>query len=153
MRSLTSTCLALLLGPFLAAGSSLPAMAGEQAIARAATDKALEWGPCPGFMPEGCQISVLHGNPGEKNADIYFRVPGGAEIPRHWHHSPERMVLVSGKMSVTYDGQEPVVLSAGTYAYGPAQKPHSAECLSEEACTLFIAFVQPVDAMKGAPDG
>lgn len=152
MRRLKPAFFALALAPLLVAGAGPAALAEEQAIARASDDKSLEWGPCPGFMPDGCQIIVLHGNPGKKNADIYFRVPGGAEVPRHWHHSPERMVLVSGEMSVTYDGQEPVVLNVGTYAYGPAQKPHSAECLSDEACTLFIAFVQPVDAMKGAPD-
>jgi quercetin dioxygenase-like cupin family protein len=123
----------------------------EQAFARTADAEALQWGACPDFMPQGCEIAALHGNPAEPNADIFFRVPGGAEVPRHWHNSPERMVLVSGELSVTYDGQEPVVLTPGTYAYGPARKPHSATCLSSDRCTLFIAFVEPVDAMEGAP--
>ena len=61
------------------------------------------------------------------------------------------MVLVSGKMDVTYDGQEPVALDSGTYAYGPARKSHRATCRSAQPCTLFIAFVDPLDAMKGAP--
>jgi uncharacterized RmlC-like cupin family protein len=34
----------------------------------------------------------------------------------------------------------------GEYAYGPPGVPHSAVCASTEACTLFIAFVGPVDA-------
>jgi len=131
--------------------AAAPALAEEQTLAHSADDQALEWGPCPEFMPQGCEIAVLHGNPAESNADIFFRVPGGAEIARHYHNSPERMVLVSGELEVTYDGQEPALLAPGTYAYGPAEKPHGATCRSAEPCTLFIAFVDPVDAMEGAP--
>ncbi|KPQ21515.1 MAG: Cupin domain protein [Rhodobacteraceae bacterium HLUCCA24] len=103
-------------------------------------------------MPEGCRVAVLQGDPAEPHADIFFRVPGGSEVPRHWHSSPERMVLVSGRMRLTYDGQDPVTLRPGTYAHGPAEAPHGATCLSEEPCTLFIAFVDPVDAMAGGPE-
>ncbi len=128
-----------------------PAPAQEDAFAHRADGAAVEWGGCPDFMPEGCAIAVLKGPASEPHADIFFRVPGGAEIPRHWHRSAERMVLVSGEMDVAYDGQSPVRLTPGTYAYGPARKPHSAICLSDEPCTLFIAFVEPLDAMRGAP--
>lgn len=143
-------CVALMVSLVLAAPQAA-GQAAEDAIARSVDDQALQWGPCPAFMPEGCEIAVLHGDPAEANADIFYRVPGGAEIPRHWHTSPERMALVSGRLEVAYDDQEPVVLERGTYAYGPAKKPHSATCLSSEACTLFIAFVDPIDAMQGAP--
>lgn len=151
MRQLVSTHFALTLGAILAAGA-MPASAEEQAIARTPDDPAIEWGGCPDFMPKGCQIGVLHGNPAEPNADIFYRVPGGAGIARHWHNSPERMVLVTGELQVTYDGQDAVVLNTGTYAYGPARKPHTATCLSSEPCTLFIAFVDPIDAMAGTSE-
>lgn len=143
--------LAIASGAFLAASAMAPVQAEERAFARPAEADALQWGGCPPIMPEGCEIAVLHGDPAEPNADIFFRVPGGAEIQRHWHNSPERIVLVTGEMEVTYDGQEPVVLNDGTYAYGPSRAPHSATCLSAEPCTLFIAFVDPIDAMAGAP--
>jgi quercetin dioxygenase-like cupin family protein len=134
------------LAAVLTALCALPAAAEPQAVAYPPEAGALEWGGCPGFMPEGCRIAVLHGDPAAPNADIFFRVPGGAEVPRHRHTSPERMVLVSGEMRVTYDGQDPVTLRPGTYARGPAEKPHRAACLSSEPCTLFIAFVDPIDA-------
>lgn len=124
----------------------------EKALAFKSDAASLKWGPCPEFMPEGCQIAVLHGDPAKENADIFFRVPGGSEIARHWHNSPERMVLVTGTLQVDYDGQDPVTLSPGTYAYGPSRHPHSATCQSADACTLYIGFVDPIDAMKGAPD-
>jgi quercetin dioxygenase-like cupin family protein len=121
--------------------------AQEQALAITHDDPALEWGPCPEFLPEGCRIAVLHGDPGKPNADIFFKVPGGAVLPKHTHTSAERMVLVSGELRVTYDGQDPVVLRPGSYAYGPPRLPHSAVCAVGDPCVLFIGFEQPVDAI------
>ncbi|WP_051530352.1 cupin domain-containing protein [Halomonas halodenitrificans] len=138
----------LALGALLVITAAPSSWAQEQAIARTANASSLEWGGCPAFMPDGCEIAVLHGEPAEPNVDIFYRVPGKAEVARHWHNSPERMVLVSGEMEVTYDGQEPVMLNPGTYAHGPARKPHSVTCRSEEACTLFIAFIDPLDAFN-----
>jgi uncharacterized RmlC-like cupin family protein len=65
----------------------------------------------------------------------------------HWHSSAERMVLVAGELHVTYDGQEAAILKPGTYAYGPAKRPHSGLCASSAPCVLFIAFESPVDAV------
>ena len=124
--------------------------AAEPARARSAQDAGLTWGPCPEFMPKGCGLAVLHGDPGKPNADVFFKVPGGSEIPKHWHSSAERMVLVSGEMHVTYGGQEEVVLKPGMYAYGPAKAAHKASCTSSGPCVLFIAFESPVDAVAGA---
>jgi len=112
-----------------------------------ATDSELDWGACPAFMPESCAIAVLHGSPESPNADIFFRVAPNTTVPAHLHTSPERMVLVSGEMHVTYEGHDPVVLQPGTYARGPAKLPHDAYCAAGEECVLFIAFEDPIDAM------
>lgn len=134
-----------------AANGASVACAGEAPLAR---DPAagLEWGPCPSFMPEGCGLAVLHGNPAEHNADVFFRLPGNTVAERHWHSSAERMLLVTGELHVEYDGEPTVVLRPGVYAYGPPRLPHAAKCVSSEACLLFIAFEEPVDAVQGAPD-
>lgn len=108
--------------------------------------ESLKWGPCPGFMPDDCRITVLHGNPKKPNTDIFFKMQGNTTIPRHWHTSPERMVLVSGKMRVKYDGQPWETVKEGNYAYGPSQRPHIAKCTSVEPCVLFIGFEDPIDA-------
>jgi quercetin dioxygenase-like cupin family protein len=113
----------------------------------AAGDKAIQWGPCPGFLPKGCQIGVLHGDPAKPNADIFFKVPGKSRIAADKHTSAERMVLVQGEMQVSYEGHKPVTLKRGSYAYGPAELVHEAVCLSAEPCVLFIAFEQPLDAI------
>lgn len=145
-KSLALASLLLLLSLIVGGGA-----AAEHAVARTAADPALVWGPCPDFFPVGCEIAVLHGDPAKPNADVFFRVPGKYELPQHWHSSAERMVLVSGELSVTYDGQDPVLLKPGTYAYGPPKAPHRGRCVSDEVCTLFIAFEGPVDATAGNP--
>jgi hypothetical protein len=118
----------------------------ELALARSVGDAELQWGPCPAFFPAGCQIAALHGDPAQPNADVFFRVPARYDLPAHWHTSAERMVLVSGELHVTYDGQEPAILRPGMYAYGPAKAVHRGRCASDEPCVLFIAFEGPVDA-------
>ncbi|HSC07245.1 MAG TPA: cupin domain-containing protein [Steroidobacteraceae bacterium] len=124
--------------------------ADEPALAWAADDPRLQWGPCPSFLPEGCRIAVLHGDPAKSNADVFFKVPAKSKLPLHWHSSAERIVLVAGELHVTYEGQEAAILKAGTYAYGPAKRPHSGLCASSVPCVLFIAFESPVDAVPGA---
>ncbi len=131
--------------------AAVPASAQQSPLARIAGDPSLKWGGCPDFMPRGCGIAVLHGDPAKDNADVFFRVPANAEIPRHWHTSAERMVLVAGEMSISYDGHAPLTLKPGGYAYGPPKLPHSAVCGDAGPCVLFIAFESPVDAIVGGP--
>ena len=121
--------------------------AQEPALAMTFQDPQMQWGPCPPFLPEGCAIAVLHGDPAKDNLDVFFKVPAKSTIPLHWHTSPERMVLISGELHVTYDGQESSVLLPGSYAYGPARKPHLGTCESADPCVLFIAFESPLDAV------
>jgi quercetin dioxygenase-like cupin family protein len=132
----------------LAACSQAPA--AEPSLAHAYTDGQLQYGPCPPFLPAGCGIAVLHGDPSKPNVDVFFKVPGGSTIASHTHTSAERMVLVSGRLDVTYEGEKTTKLKPGMYAYGPAGKPHSAVCHKGEPCVLFIAFEAPLDAVATA---
>ncbi|MEN8200617.1 MAG: cupin domain-containing protein [Thermodesulfobacteriota bacterium] len=126
--------------------SWLPAV--ERASSFTKDSRELEWGPCPSFIPDGCEIAVLHGDPAKRNTDIFFKVPPDFAIPHHYHTSPERMVLVSGRLRVSYDNQETEILEPATYAYGPAKLPHTAFCEKGEPCVLFIAFEDPIDAFE-----
>jgi len=136
-----------LLAVLVPACASSDAQAPKEApIARMAKDPALQWGACPPIFPKGCEIAVLHGDPSRPNADVFLRVAGGMELPAHSHTSAERMILVSGRLNVRYQGAPATTLSPGQYAYGPAKLPHRATCQGAEPCTLFIAFEGPVDA-------
>ena len=119
---------------------------GEDSVVRSFEDPSLEWGGCPPFMPEGCNIAVLHGDPSKADVDVLFKVNGKSSIPNHWHNSHERMVLLTGKMQVTYKGETTQTMNVGDYAYGPAKKPHTAKCISKDPCILFIGFGEPLDA-------
>jgi quercetin dioxygenase-like cupin family protein len=137
------SALALLaLGASLAAATSITG----PAVTRTFKDADLKWGPCPPFLPEGCGIAVLNGDPAKPNVDVFFKVPAGSTIAPHTHTSAERMVLVSGKLDIQYEGQKAVTLKPGDYAYGPAKTAHKAACHAGDACVLFIAFESPLDA-------
>ena len=135
----------------LAMGSALLATCAfaqpaEPPLAISAADKALVWGPCPPVFPGACTITVLHGDPGKPNADVFLRIGPGYVLPPHIHTSAERITLVSGRLEVQYKGHAAARLKAGSYAFGPAGLPHKGRCLSRQPCTLFIAFESPVDA-------
>ena len=119
----------------------------EQSLTRSARDAKLEWGPCPPFLPKGCGIAVLHGDPAKDNVDVFIKFPAKSIIPLHWHTSAERMILVAGELHITFDGEKKSILKAGTYAYGPAKKPHKGVCASAVPCVLFVAFESPLDAV------
>jgi quercetin dioxygenase-like cupin family protein len=146
MNLSTRKPLQLMLAAALLSSSPI-AFGDEAALALTINDSSLKWGPCPDFLPKGCGIAVLHGDPSKPNVDVFFKVPAGSTIPEHTHTSAERMVLVSGELEVTYQGQPATKLKVGTYAYGPANKPHKATCAKGDPCVLFIAFEAPLDAI------
>jgi len=118
-------------------------------------DPDVPWGPCPEWMPESCELAIIQAlDESGWNADALFKLEPGTTVPEHWHTSNERMVLLSGVMEVDYEGQQPVTMTPGVYAYGPAELPHETHCLREPGdapCILFIAFEDPVDAIEGVP--
>lgn len=142
LKHITSTAIII----FFLIPATLLAQEQHASFTQSADDDNLEWVNCPAFMPESCSISVLQGNPQKPNTDIFFKLQGNTAVPNHWHHSAERMVLVSGEMRVNYEGQDPAVITPGMYAYGPPELPHTASCESDEPCVLFIAWNKPVDA-------
>ena len=90
------------------------AAATEAPLARTVSDGTLQWGACPAVFPAGCEMAVLHGDPAKPNADLFLRVPGGYAIPAHTHSSAERIILVTGKLDVKYQGAQPITLSPET---------------------------------------
>jgi quercetin dioxygenase-like cupin family protein len=140
----------------LAASAPTPPVTGEPAFTWTTHDPEVPWGDCPEWMPESCQLAVIQAvDEDGLNADAFFKLEPGTTVPVHWHTSTERMILLSGVMVVDYEGQAPVTVHPGTYAYGPAKLPHETRCLDEgndDPCILFIAFEDAVDAHEGSPD-
>src|SRR5690606_35421911 len=46
----------------------------EQAFIAPAGDPDVQDAPCPEFMPEGCTLGLLQGDPSQPNADVLFRL-------------------------------------------------------------------------------
>jgi mannose-6-phosphate isomerase-like protein (cupin superfamily) len=118
----------------------------EISFATTIDNKEMKWLPAPDFFP-GCSFTILHGDISKPNLDFFFKIEANTKVVNHIHNSPERMILVSGELEVEYEGEKPVVLKAGSYAYGPAGKPHKAKCLDNGPCVLFVAMVDPFDAV------
>ena len=118
----------------------------ETSLATTIDNKDLKWLPAPDFFPD-CSFTILHGDMSKPNLDFFFKIEPNTEVVNHTHNSPERMILISGDLEVQYEGEKPVVLKAGSYAYGPAGKPHKAKCLDNGPCVLFVAMVDPFDAV------
>ena len=129
------------------AAQSAEVSKAEMSVVRTANDKDLQWGPCPPFLPSGCAIAVLHGDPSKPNVDVFLKIPANSELPNHIHNSAERIILVEGELDVKYQGENSQTLKAGSYAYGPAKKPHVGKCSGAGPCILFIAFEAPLDAI------
>jgi len=117
----------------------------ETSFTTTIANKDLKWLPAPDFFP-GCSFTILHGDISKPNLDFFFKIEPNTEVVNHTHNSAERMILISGDLEVQYQGEKPVVLKAGYYAYGPAGKPHKAKCLDNGPCVLFVAMVDPFDA-------
>lgn len=130
-------------GLLTAASAQVP----ERPLAIAHDDASIGWSACPALFPNGCELTVLHGDPAAPGADVLLRVAPGQALPDHRHTSAERMMLAAGRLTVKYHGADETTLRPGTYAYGPAGLAHRAACVSDEPCVLFIAFDGPVDAM------
>ena len=92
------------------AGKAEQAASTEAPLAKTVSDGTLQWSACPAVFPAGCEMAVLHGDPAKPNADVFIRVPAGYAIPAHTHSSAERMILVTGKLDVKYQGAQPVTL-------------------------------------------
>jgi len=119
----------------------------DRPLSIAHDDPAVAWSGCPAVFPQGCELTILHGDPGQPGADVMLRVAPHQTLPDHRHSSAERMMLAAGRLAVKYRGYPETTLSPGNYAYGPANLPHRATCVSDEPCVLFIAFDGPVDAV------
>ncbi|WP_242084281.1 cupin domain-containing protein [Aestuariivivens sediminis] len=118
----------------------------ELSISKTHQDESLMWHAAPDFFPD-CSFTILHGEMTKPNLDLFFKIESNTEVVNHTHKSPERMILMSGDLEVQYEGEDPVVVKAGSYLYGPAGKPHRAKCLDNGPCVLFIALVDTFDAV------
>ena len=63
----------------------------------------IQWKPCPPHLPEGCEITILEGDPqGTDLFTVRFQVAKGFLMAPHTHPKDERVTIISGKVSVAF---------------------------------------------------
>ena len=78
------------------------------------------WKDAPPSMPKGTQIAVLEGSPQQEGIfTIRLKVPAGAKIAPHTHPRPERVTVLSGKVSVHLGDTTKTFTSGGFYVNPP----------------------------------
>src|ERR687892_450885 len=83
------------------------------------------WNDAPPSMPQGTKMAVLEGSPREAGIfTIRLRVPAGAAIAPHTHPRPERVTVLSGKVTVSIGGGETTFGGGGFYV-NPPNEVHS----------------------------
>ncbi|MEO8505514.1 MAG: cupin domain-containing protein [Acidobacteriota bacterium] len=108
------------------------------------------WAPCLPFVPKGCEVAVLRGDPNRTGSQVLYRMPANFAVPSHWHTSAERTVLVSGKLRLKYDGSAPEILAPGDSVESPGKMPHAAFCFKGAPCVVLVEYSLPFDAVPVA---
>ncbi len=80
--------------------------------------KDIKWKPCPPNLPEGCEMTVLEGNPKSKDLfSVRFKTSGGFKMPPHTHPKDERVTILKGKAYVAF-GEEATMKDAKEFGPG-----------------------------------
>lgn len=94
------------------------------------------WTDAPPSMPKGTKIAVLEGSPQQSGLfTIRLQVPAGAKIAAHTHPRPERVTVLSGKVTVLIGGKS-TTFGAGGFYVNPPDQPHSLEFAEESVLQL-----------------
>ena len=94
------------------------------------------WKDAPPSMPKGTRIAVLEGDTKQPGLfTIRLKVPAGSTIAPHTHPRPERVTVLSGKVTVSIGGKETTFESGGFYV-NPPNEVHSVVFESESVLQL-----------------
>jgi quercetin dioxygenase-like cupin family protein len=116
----------------------------------------IEWSPGPGSIPEGAEVVVLYGNPGEDGLfALRLKLPDGYHIAPHSHPRPEIVTVISGTFRIGHgesaDPDETTALEPGSFFAFPPGMVHFAYTEGETVIQLnssgpwALEYVNPED--------
>jgi mannose-6-phosphate isomerase-like protein (cupin superfamily) len=134
------------------AGAAVLARAGGKPVLWAAGD--IKWADIPAV--KGAQMATLWGDPKTGAYGSLKKLPGGSKLALHTHSQDQKVVVVSGTITLSMQGGESKDMTAGSYSEIPAGAPHSADCKAGADCVYFeeqpgasdIKFVESAPAKK-----
>lgn len=109
----------------------------------------VEWKPCPPHLPEGCEITVLEGDP--KSTELFtvrFNVREGFVMAPHTHPKDERVTVIEGKVSVAFglDGTHETATHFGPGDYYINKRDAIHTVWADTDCILQITGIGPWEA-------
>ena len=161
MRSVRRGGLALTLALLVAAGVMRTSTVAQQA----ASDHnqmhlyplaEVKWGNGPASLPPGAQFVVLEGDPAKEGLfTMRLRLPGGYQIPPHYHSGVEHVTVIAGTFNVgvgeKFDRTATRPMPAGTFGYWPPPMRHFAWAQGDTILQLHgvgpwtVTYVNPAD--------
>ncbi len=139
---------------------------GRQALASEGTSREapellgrgeMRWGPAPDAFPAGCQLCLLHGDPGAAGAMLSVRLRTADQyvFAPHCHPHDEHVTVISGTLHLgngrTLDRSGARRLEAGDYAFLPKEQYHFAWAGSDD--TVFqVELIGPFAITYANPD-
>ena len=127
------------------------APAAGKAVLWAAGD--LKWVDVPNFP---VKMAVLWGDPAKGAHGALHKFPAGFEAPLHHHTANHHVIVVSGTVTMTPEGEAAKTLGPGSYFSFTGMKKHTTKCEAGSECVLFVDCAGPwdivlADAKKAEP--
>jgi hypothetical protein len=85
----------------------------------------------------GIRQAVLWGDPATRGYGAFNKWPAGLDVPLHWHTFDHRVVVLSGVLALTLEGQPTREFPAGSYLMVPGRARHAASCGAGAECVFF----------------
>lgn len=120
------------------------------------------WQAGPASLPPGAKIAVLEGDPAKEGPFVFrLLLPDGYNVPPHTHPKTERITVLAGTffvgMGEKFDSAVGQEMTAGTFAYWPAEMKHFVWTKGETFLQYHgqgpwvIQYVNPADDPRSRP--
>jgi quercetin dioxygenase-like cupin family protein len=111
------------------------AVAGDQRSALFMHASEIKWVDTPGA--NGAQMAVLWGDPETGAYGAFRKRPGGDFVALHTHTHDGRVIILSGVLLITMEGDAQTELGPGSYALIPSGAKHTSGCKAGSDCVYF----------------
>ena len=108
---------------------------GGKAVLMSADE--LKWMDPPN-SPPGVKMAVLWGDPNKGAHGAMHKFPGGFSAPLHYHSAGHHVVVVSGTLELTPEGEAAKKLGPGSYFSLTGKKKHTTTCVAGSDCVIFV---------------
>ena len=105
--------------------------------------RASAWRACEGLP--GCQFLPLRGNAAKEPSEAIFRLAAGVRFPKHWHTSPEHILVIEGRLNMNLENGDHYSVGPRAFLYNPGGMIHWGNCGEEEDCVYYVYDDKPYD--------